>query len=49
MEERAAHQAELDDFAACVAEGRPFTRFTPADSRLAVEVGLEELRLCTRE
>ncbi len=39
-----AHQAELDDFAQCIAEGRPFTRFTPADSRRAVELGLDELR-----
>lgn len=44
MEEISAHQAELDDFAACIAEGRPFTRFTPADSRLSVEIGLQELR-----
>ena len=44
METPAAHQAELDDFASCVAEGRPVTRFTPADSRAAVEFGLEELR-----
>jgi 1,5-anhydro-D-fructose reductase (1,5-anhydro-D-mannitol-forming) len=46
MEETSAHQAELDDFARCIAEGRPFTRFTPAESRLSVEVGLEELRQC---
>ena len=44
MDGSSAHQAELDDFAGCIAEGRPFTRFTPAESRLAVEVGLEELR-----
>ena len=43
-----AHQAELDDFARCITEGRRFTRFTPADSRRAVEIGLEELR-CMRE
>jgi 1,5-anhydro-D-fructose reductase (1,5-anhydro-D-mannitol-forming) len=47
MPEPAAHQAELDDFARCVAEGHPFTRFTPAESRLAVELGLEELRQLT--
>jgi predicted dehydrogenase len=41
----AAHQAELDDFARCIAAGEPFTRFTPAESRRAVELGLEELRL----
>ncbi len=39
-----AYAAQLDDFAACVGEGRKITRITPADSRLAVEVGLEELR-----
>jgi len=39
----AAHQAELDDFAECVAGGRPFTRFTPRESALAVEYGLREL------
>jgi predicted dehydrogenase len=46
MEEPSAHQAELDDFARCVSENQPFTRFTPTDSRLAVELGLEELRQC---
>jgi len=44
MEELSAHQAELDDFAACIAAGKPFTRFSPADSRLSVEIGLKELR-----
>lgn len=44
MPEPAAHQAELDDFAQTVAAGRPFTRFTPEESRLSVEIGLEELR-----
>jgi predicted dehydrogenase len=48
MEEPSAHQAELDDFARCVAESQPFTRFTPSDSRLAVETGLEELEQCRR-
>ena len=44
MEEVSAHQAELDDFADCVASGRSFTRFSPQESSLAVEMGLEELR-----
>jgi 1,5-anhydro-D-fructose reductase (1,5-anhydro-D-mannitol-forming) len=44
MGDTSAHQFELDDFADCIASGRPFTRFTPQDSRLAVELGLEELR-----
>jgi predicted dehydrogenase len=43
MSEPAPHQAELDEFALCVAEGRRFDRFTPADSELAVKYGLEEL------
>ena len=43
-----AHQAELDDFAQHVGEGRRFNRFTPANSREAVEVGLEELRQLSR-
>jgi predicted dehydrogenase len=38
-----AYQAELDDFAAGVDTGRA-TRITPAESRVAVEIGLEELR-----
>jgi predicted dehydrogenase len=42
--ETSAYQAELDDFAACVGAGRMPVRLTPADSRLAVEIGLEELR-----
>lgn len=44
MPSNSAHQAELDEFAACVAEGRAFTRFTPAESRLTVKLGLEELQ-----
>ena len=44
LETYSGYQAELDDFAACVDAGRS-TRVTPADSRLAVEIGLEELRL----
>ena len=39
-----AHQAELDEFATCVAEGRAFTRFTPHESRESVELGLLELQ-----
>ena len=35
---------ELDDFAACLNAGRAPQRLTPADSRLAVEIGIEELR-----
>jgi predicted dehydrogenase len=38
-----AYQAELDDFAAACAAGRP-ARVSPGDSQVAVEVGLEELR-----
>ena len=37
-------QDELDDFAASINAGRASSRLTPADSRLAVEIGLEELR-----
>lgn len=44
MPKPAAYQAQLDDFAACIGEGREFTRITPAESRLAVEVGLAELQ-----
>lgn len=40
----AAYQDELNDFAACVSAGRPITRLPLADSRLSVELGLEELR-----
>jgi predicted dehydrogenase len=43
MPEPAAHEAELDEFASCVAEGKPFTRFSPHESRLAVEYGLREI------
>jgi predicted dehydrogenase len=39
-----AYQAELDDFARCCSEGRAVSRFTPQDSRLAVEFGLRELQ-----
>jgi predicted dehydrogenase len=38
------HQAELDYFAAQIAAGKVPARVTPAESRLAVELGLEELR-----
>ncbi|MHA3775688.1 Gfo/Idh/MocA family protein [Verrucomicrobiota bacterium sgz303538] len=44
MPDVSAHQAELDEFAKCVAEGRAFTRFSPEDSTLAVELGLQELQ-----
>ena len=43
MEKVNVHQAELDDFAASINAGRAVQRFTPAESRLAVEVGQEEL------
>lgn len=43
--EISAYQAELDDFALCIKEGRPFTTFTPASSRLSVDYGLRELKL----
>ncbi|MEO8351926.1 MAG: Gfo/Idh/MocA family oxidoreductase [Chthoniobacteraceae bacterium] len=39
-----AYRAELDDFAACVSEGRPITRSVPEDSKAAVRLALEELR-----
>ena len=44
MEQDVAYQAELDGFAECVAKGEPMRRVPIADSRAAVEVGLEELR-----
>ena len=40
FDEGSAYQAELDDFAS----GNAHLRLTPADSRLAVEIGLEEMR-----
>jgi predicted dehydrogenase len=39
-----AHQGELDDFARAVASETPVERLLPEESRLAVELGLEELR-----
>ncbi len=39
-----AYQTELDYFATEVAAGRAPQRLLPAESRLAVEIGLEELR-----
>jgi len=39
-----SYQAEMDDFAACVAEGKPITRSVPEDSQAAVRLALEELR-----
>ena len=44
LPETSGYQDELDDFAASINAGRASQRLTPADSRLAVEVGLEELR-----
>ena len=44
LDETPAYQAELDDFAAGINAGRASGVITPADSRLAVEMGLEELR-----
>lgn len=38
-----AYQAELNDFAACVSEGRPVERSVPEDSQAAVRLALEEL------
>jgi predicted dehydrogenase len=38
------HQAEIDDFAACLNAGRAISRITPKDSARAVAVALEELR-----
>ena len=44
LAETSGYQDELDDFAASINAGRASLRLTPADSRLAVEIGLEELR-----
>jgi predicted dehydrogenase len=44
IEPASAYQVELDDFAASLNAGRAPTRCTPADSRLAVEAGLDALR-----
>ena len=38
-----AYQAEIDDFARCAAAGLAFDRFSPSDSRRAVEYGLQEM------
>ena len=43
------YQDELDDFAAGINAGRAPQRITPADSRLAVEVGVEELAMLKPE
>ena len=48
MDARDAYEAELDDFAAACAAGRAVQRTTPAESQIAVEVGLEELRQLMR-
>lgn len=39
-----AYQAEIDDFALCLAQGKTMQRVTPQSSRRAVEVVHEELR-----
>jgi predicted dehydrogenase len=39
-----AYQAELDDFAACLVQGKKMERVTPQSSQKAVEVVHEELR-----
>jgi hypothetical protein len=39
-----AYQAELDYFAGQLNAGKTPTRVTPAEGRLAVEIGLDELR-----
>ncbi len=39
-----AHQAEIDDFARIIASGKGELRVSPAESRLAVEIGLQEMR-----
>jgi predicted dehydrogenase len=44
MEQNVAYQAELDEFAKAIAAGEPMRRIAPAESRAAVEIGLEELR-----
>jgi predicted dehydrogenase len=44
MPETSAHQAELDDFAQAIGSGIAFNRFTPEESRLAVQLGLQELQ-----
>ncbi len=41
------HQAEIDDFAARIRNGESAPRISPAESRAAVEIGLEELRQIT--
>ena len=38
-----AYQAEIDDFVACLNEGRTVSRVTPASSRLAVAVTRREM------
>ena len=42
------HQAEIDDFAARIQAGASTSRVTPAESRAAVKVALEELRQITK-
>ena len=47
LPEPAVHQAEIDDFAARILAGESAPRISPAESRAAVEIGLEELRQIT--
>lgn len=47
VQEVNAHQAEINDFAARINRGEATTRISPAESRAAVEIGLEELRQIT--
>lgn len=47
LPEPAVHQAEINDFAARIRAGEPAPRIAPAESRAAVEIGLEELRQIT--
>ena len=44
LPEAAVHQAEIDDFAACINASRAITRITPAESQRAVAMAIEELR-----
>ncbi len=44
LPEPAVHRAEINDFAARIKAGESAPRISPAESRAAVEIGLEELR-----
>jgi 1,5-anhydro-D-fructose reductase (1,5-anhydro-D-mannitol-forming) len=48
LPEPEVHQAEINDFAARIRKGESTPRISPAESRAAVEIGLEELRQITR-